>query len=290
MKIGILFNRITWEIKQLISELEKRKIEYKLINNKDIFFKINKKKDLVNNCDLFLERSLSFLRGLYSTAILETKGYKTINNFECLNITGNKLLTSLKLVQEKIPTPETCIAYTSDASIKAIENEINYPAIIKPIIGSWGRLIAKLDDFNSANANLEVRESLGNILQKIFYIQKFLPIQKTNEDIPTDLRVFVIGNRCIAAMGRYHQGRDFRSNIAIGGTAKPIELTSEIEELSIKAAKATKGEIVGIDLMEDSGKLSVIEVNGTPQFKGVATATKINIAAEIVEYILNNYK
>ncbi|MBN1213955.1 MAG: RimK family alpha-L-glutamate ligase [Candidatus Lokiarchaeota archaeon] len=290
MKIGILFNRITWEIKQIVNELEKKKIGYSLINNQDIFFKLNKKKDIIYDCDLFLERSLSYLRSLYSTAILETKGYKVINNFECLNITGNKLLTTLKLVQDDIPTPQTCIAFTSDSSIKAIEEGINYPAIIKPIIGSWGRLIAKLDDFNSASANLEVRETLGNILQKIFYIQKYLPIHNGGETTPTDLRVFVIGNKCIAAMGRFHQGRDFRSNLAIGGTAKPIELTLEIEKLSQKAANATKGDIVGIDLMKDEDKLSVIEVNGTPQFKGVASATKINIAEEIIDYIINNYK
>ncbi|MBY8983365.1 MAG: RimK family alpha-L-glutamate ligase [Candidatus Lokiarchaeota archaeon] len=289
MKIGILFNRITWEIKQLIGELEKRNIDYKLINNQEIFFRLNKEKDLNQNYSLFLERSLSFLRGLYSTAILEAKGYKVINNFECLNITGNKLLTTLKLIKNEIPTPDTCVAYTGDAALKAIEDEINYPAILKPIIGSWGRLIAKLDDYNSANANLEVRETLGNILQKIFYIQKFISHENTDNDIPTDIRVFVIGKKCIAAMGRYQADKDFRSNIALGGTAKPIDITSEIEKLSLNAAKATNGEIVGVDLMEDNGKLSVIEVNGTPQFKGVVTATSINIASEIVEYISNNY-
>ena len=289
MKIGILFNRITWEIKQLIGELEKRNIDYKLINNQEIFFRLNKEKDLNQNYSLFLERSLSFLRGLYSTAILEAKGYKVINNFECLNITGNKLLTTLKLIKNEIPTPNTCVAYTGDAALKAIEDEINYPAILKPIIGSWGRLIAKLDDYNSANANLEVRETLGNILQKIFYIQKFISHENTDNDIPTDIRVFVIGKKCIAAMGRYQADKDFRSNIALGGTAKPIDITSEIEKLSLNAAKATNGEIVGVDLMEDNGKLSVIEVNGTPQFKGVVTATSINIASEIVDYISNNY-
>ncbi len=289
MKIGILFNRVTWEIKQIIKELEERNIEYKLINNQNIFFRLNKLKDLEYNCDIFLERSLSFLRGLYTTAILEAKGYKVINNFECLNITGNKLLTTLELIKEGIPTPNTCIAYTNDSSIKAIEEEIDYPAILKPIIGSWGRLIAKLDDYNCASANLEVRETLGNILQKIFYIQKYVSNENSDKDIPTDLRIFVIGNNCVAAMGRYHTKQDFRSNIAIGGVAKPIEISSEIEELSLKASKVSKGEIVGVDLMEDNGKLSVIEVNGTPQFKAVATTTNINIASEIVEYITKNY-
>jgi len=285
--IGILLNRVTWEVKQIIEELEKQNIKYQLLNNQKIYFKLNKEKDLLDNFSIILERSLSFFRGLYSSAILETKGYKVINNHECMNLTGNKLLTSLKLIENDIPTPLTCIAYKDEPAIDAIKKVIQYPAIIKPLVGSWGRLIAKLNDYNSAMSSLEAREAMGNVLQKIFYLQKNLA--PSNLEAPTDLRVFVVGDKCVAAMGRYNPDKDFRSNIAIGGTAKPIEITNEMEELSLKASKVVKGEIVGVDLMEDNEKLSVIEVNGTPQFKGICDATKINIAGEIVDYIIENY-
>jgi len=290
LKIGIIFNRITWEIKQLISEMEKNQVNYKLLNNQKIYFKLSKKKDLDDNFDVILERSLSYLRGLYSCAILESKGYNVINNFECLNLSGNKLLTNLKLLEQNIPTPETCIAFKKESVLDAIEEKIKYPAVLKPIIGSWGRLVAKLDDYNSALANLEAREIMGNILQKIYYIQKYIPTKTNNLKSPTDLRIFVVGDKCVAAMGRFHPKKDFRSNIAVGGSAKPIEITDEIRKLSLKASEAIKGEIVGVDIMDDQGTLKVIEVNGTPQFKGVATATNINIASEIINYILDKYK
>ena len=289
MLIGIVMNRVTWEIKQIINEFEKRQINYKLVNNQKIYYTLSKDKDLEDNFDIFLERSLSYWRGFYSCAILESKGYKVINNFECLNLTGNKLLTSIKLIENNIPTPKTCIAFKDKSAIEAIKEDIKYPAILKPIIGSWGRLIARLDDYNSAIANLECRETMGNVLQKIYYLQKYIPIVKSSHETPTDIRVFVIENKCVAAMGRYHPEKDFRSNIAIGGSAKPIEITPELEQLSLKASKAVNGEIVGVDLMNDKGKLTVIEVNGTPQFKGITTATKINIAGEIVDYIKNKY-
>ena len=289
MKIGIIFNRITWEIKQLISEMEKNQVNYKLLNNQKIYFKLSKKKDLDDNFDVILERSLSYLRGLYSCAILESKGYNVINNFECLNLSGNKLLTNLKLMEQNIPTPETCIAFKKESVLDAIEEKIKYPAVLKPIIGSWGRLIARLDDYNSAIANLEAREIMGNIFQKIYYIQKYIPTVH-NLKSPTDLRIFVVGDKCVAAMGRYHPDKDFRSNIAVGGSAKPIEITDEIRKLSLKASEAIKGEIVGVDIMDDQGTLKVIEVNGTPQFKGVATATNINIASEIIDYLVDKYK
>ena len=287
MKIGILVNRITWEVKELKAILEKQGINYKILNNQKIYFKLSRNKDIEQDFDLFLERSLSYLRGLYTSVILETKGYKLINNFNCLNLTGNKLLTTLKLLENDIPTPDVCIAFKDTTAIKAIEQEIEYPAIIKPVIGSWGRLIAKIDDYNSAVSNLECREIMGNFLQKIYYIQKYIP--KVNENKPTDIRVFVIGDQCIAAMGRYNPEKDFRSNIAIGGSAKKIDVYSELEHISIAASKAVEGEIVGVDLMEENGDLKVIEVNGTPQFQGISTRTKINIAENIVNYIKENY-
>lgn len=288
MLVGILNNRITWEVKQLITEFEKNQIKYELLNNQKVYYRLSKEKDLKSNFDLILERSLSYLRGLYSCAILETKGYKVINNFECLTTSGNKLLTTLKLIEKKIPTPETCIAFKDRSAINAIEGNTGYPAIIKPIIGSWGRLIAKLEDYNSATANLECREIMGNIYQKIYYLQEYIP--NPNSKNPTDIRVFVIGDKCVAAMARFSPEKDFRSNIAVGGTAEPIELSPELEKLSIQSSKAINGEIVGVDLMIKKGNLNVIEINGTPQFKGIASATKINIASEIVEYIMNKYK
>ncbi len=287
MKIGILINRVTWEVKQLITEFEKRKINYNLINNQKLFFRLNKEKEFEGRYDVILERSLSYLRGLYTTAILETKGYNIVNNYNCLNITGNKLLTTLKLIEKNIPTPKTCVSFKPEPAIGAIKEEIKYPAILKPIIGSWGRLIAKLDDYTSAMGNLECREVMGNVLQKIYYIQEYLGHQDSN--MPTDLRVFVIGKECIAAMGRFKPEDDFRSNIAIGGTAKKIDINKDIAKISLSASNAVNGEIVGVDLMRKQNELKVIEINGTPQFRAIATSTKMNIAGKIVDFLENTY-
>ncbi len=287
MKIGILLNRITWEIKQLIEQFKQKNINFELLNNQRIFFKLNKDKNLKEECDLFLERSLSYLRGLYSAAILELKGYKIINNYNCLNITGNKLLTSLKLVENDIPTPKTCISFKNESAIDAIEEEIKYPAIIKPIIGSWGRLISKLENYNCAIGNLECRKAMGNVLQKVYYLQENL--EESNSNRPTDLRVFIIGDECVAAMGRYNPEKEFRSNLAIGGSAEKVSIDDGLKEISLNASKAVNGEIVGVDLMRKEGKLNVIEVNGTPQFRGITKATGINIAERIVEYLKENY-
>ena len=277
MLIGILLNRVTWEIKQIIKELDHQGIDHELLNNKRIYFELTKKKDLEKKYDVILERSLSYMRGLYDV----------INNYECLNLTGNKLLTTLKLIENEIPTPKTCVAFKAGTAMEAIEEVMEYPAIVKPIIGSWGRLISKLEDKNAAIGNLECRETMGNILQKIYYLQEFIPTPDKNA--PTDIRVIVIGDECVAAMGRFNPKGDFRSNIAIGGTAEPLELTEEIKQISVRAARAVQGEMVGVDLMEHHGSLSVIEVNGTPQFRGIQTSTRINVAKKMVDYLIDEY-
>ena len=197
------------------------------------------------------------------------------------------MLTSLKLVEYGIPTPDTCIAFKEESSIEAIKAHLHYPTIIKPLVGSWGRLIARLDDYNSAMANLECRETMGNAFQKIYYLQKYIPTVNTTK--PTDIRLLVIGNEPVAAMGRFSPENEFRSNLAIGGTAKPYPIDDEIKALSLNAKNAVKGEIVGVDLMEEDGQLKIIEVNGTPQFRGISTATKIDIAEKMVGYLLENY-
>ena len=287
VKVAVLMNRVSWEIKQLIDEFKKNNIEFELLNNQRIYFKLNKEKDLEDNYDVVLERSLSYLRGLYSAAILEMKGYKLINNYECLNITGNKLLTTINLIENDIPTPKTCISFKNESAIDAIEEDIKYPAILKPIIGSWGRMVAKLENYNCAIGNLECRKTMGDILQKIYYLQEYLHSNGSNK--PTDLRVFVIGDECVAAMGRFNPDNEFRSNLALGGSAEKVKIDDELEEISLKASEAVNGEIVGVDLMIKEGKLNVIEVNGTPQFRGITKATKINIADKIITYLQHHY-
>ncbi|MFO8019506.1 MAG: RimK family alpha-L-glutamate ligase [Promethearchaeia archaeon] len=280
-------NRVTWEIKQIIKELEAKQIKYDLLNNQKFYFELTNKKDLPKDYTIFLERSLSYFRGLYTSSILETKGYDTINNFNCLNITGNKLLTSLELIKQEIPTPKSGVAFKKDTAMDLIEEKFNYPAIIKPLIGSWGRLVAKLDDYNAAQSNLECRETMGDILQKIYYIQDFIKVKDKSKEGQTDLRVFVIDGECVAGMERYSPSDDFRSNIAIGGSAKPLPITPQIREICTQAAAAVDGEIVGVDLIDDGDSLKVIEINGTPQFRGISKASDVNIAEKIVEYIVD---
>ncbi|MHA1794028.1 MAG: lysine biosynthesis protein LysX [Promethearchaeota archaeon] len=298
MQAGIIINNITFEARELLNASKKyfQGLNVKFFKNDNFIFDISHPSSKFNDIDIFIQRSLSYSRALYSSFILENYGFRVISSYDCLNKSGNKLITSQILQNHGIPQPKTAIAFNKKKAIEAI-HEIGYPVILKPIIGSWGRLVALLDNDHAAIAVLEDRETLGNFYQKIFYIQEYIhkPPRSVKQfisgsKVSRDIRAFVIGDEVVSAMQRYEILNDWRSNVSLGGRAEAIKITPELEEISLKAAKAVNGEIVGVDLMESDKGLVVVEVNGTPQFQGIMKSTGINIPKRIWEYLLQSFK
>ncbi len=277
MNIGLIYNQISWEEKAIVEEAKKQGIQIQPYDSRKMHLKIQDGKEF-SDIDLFLQRSVSYTKGLYSTVVLESQGFRVINSTECQETCGNKLKTSVALNRCGIVTPKTYVAFSYESALKALE-ELGYPAILKPLIGSWGRLVAILKDEQSAKAILESREVLGSFLHKVYYLQEFINSGR-------DIRAFVIGESVVAAMYRYLIPGDWRSNATIGAKADSCEVTSEIEDLALKAASATKGEIVGVDFFEREEQLLVNEVNHAPGFRHIVSATEINIAEKIVGYLL----
>jgi [lysine-biosynthesis-protein LysW]--L-2-aminoadipate ligase len=220
---------------------------------------------------------------LYTSELLELKGQRVVNTFDCTRVCGDKLVTSVLLKQAGIPHPRTWAAFTPEAALSLLE-QLELPVVMKPVIGSWGRMVSKIESVNMGAALLEAHEVMGNIFQKVFYLQEFIPTP-ADGSAPTDIRVFYLGGECVAAMGRYRAGDDFRSNIALGGQAKPFEVTPEVEDICHKTAKAVGGEILGIDLMRGPNGYVCIEVNGVAGFAGIHKATGAPLGELIVKYL-----
>ena len=290
MKLGLVLNRVNPEEKAIILAAKKHGVEVVQFNDQRLKLSINAEMDITPDVDVFLQRSLSHSRAQATTAIIENKGYKIINSTQCLEQTGNKLTSSLILTKNGIPTPATHVAFKVNSAIEIGEEELEYPYITKPIVGSWGRLVSKINDSSAAAAVFESRDVLGSPMQKIYYLQEFHDSTKVRKDAPIDIRVFYLGGKCIAAMGRYPKEGEFRSNISIGGSAKPYEITPEVDEVCQKIASAFGGEILGIDLMETKDGFTCIEVNGTPGFSGISKATGIDIGEQIVLYLKKKYE
>ncbi|HES58941.1 MAG TPA: lysine biosynthesis protein LysX, partial [Caldithrix sp.] len=194
---------------------------------------------------------------------------------------GDKLLTSRALATHHVPQPEVRIAFTEESALDCIE-KMGFPVVIKPAVGSWGRLLAKINDRDAAEALLEHKSILGSYHHSIFYIQKY--IEKNKRDI----RSFVVGDECIAAI--YRESEHWITNTARGGKAVNCRVTDEIADISIQAAKAVGGGVVAIDLFETDKGLLVNEVNYTMEFKNSITTTGVNIPAKIVDYVITRGK
>lgn len=282
--ISLLYDRIRTEEKLLINTAEKKGVNLKPIDVKELHLDVT---DLEKNKEVFgdiaLERCISHFRGLYLTAILEGKGILVINPYSVASICGNKLLTSIILTKNGVPTPKTIIAFTKEEAMKAIE-ELGFPSIIKPVFGSWGRLIAQIKDRDVAQAILEHREEMNNPLYQIYYIQEMI------KRPPRDIRCVVVGDEIVASIYRYSGEADWRTNIARGGRAEVCNLDDDAKEIILKAAKAVGGGVLGVDAMESENGIVVHEVNTTVEFKGAMSATGADIPGKIIDYVLKLVK
>jgi len=276
MKVGFLHSLIRKDEKLLIAEFKKRReIDLEFIDDRKLIFNLDDKQK--SPVDVIIERSINHSRALHALTLFENIGLKCINTSNVALICGDKLLTSKALNAHNVPQPAVSIAFTEESAIKAIE-DMGYPVVIKPAVGSWGRLLAKVNDRDAAEALLEHKAILGSYHHSIFYIQKY--IEKKGRDI----RSFVVGNQCIAAI--YRDSEHWITNTARGGKASNCPLTDELKEISIKAANAVGGGVLAVDLLESSDGILVNEVNYTMEFKNSIETTGVNIPAYIVDYVI----
>jgi [lysine-biosynthesis-protein LysW]--L-2-aminoadipate ligase len=276
-KVGVLLSRVRVEEKWILEALDRRGVNYERIDDRQVSLDINNP-GAWQEFDVVLERSLSYARGLYFTQVLNAWGIPTVNMASVAAVCGDKLATSAALARAGIAQPRTKMAFTPEAALEAIE-ELGYPVVLKPVVGSWGRLLSKINDRDAAEAVLEHKDTLGSYQHSVFYIQEF--IQKPGRDI----RAFVVGGETICAI--YRSSSHWITNTARGGLGENCPVTPELAEICRSAALAVGGGVLAIDVLEDPHKgFLVNEVNHTMEFHTLAPTTHVDIAGVIVDYTL----
>lgn len=275
MKVGFLHSVIRKDEKLLIDVFNARKdCEVVMIDDRELTFRLG---DNNYDFDVVVERCINHSRALHALRLFESAGVKCVNTYNVANICGDKLLTSIALKEHNVPQPEVRVAFTEESAIQAIES-MGYPVVLKPAVGSWGRLLSKINDRDAAEAILEHKAILGSYHHSIFYIQKF--VEKKGRDI----RTFVVGDECIAAI--YRTSPHWITNTARGGVATNCPVTEAIFNISVAAAKAVGGGVVAIDVFETEHGLQVNEVNYTMEFKNSVAPTGVNIPQKIADYVI----
>ncbi len=278
VELSILCDKVRFEEKALYEKTQSKGIKSKIVDAKTVTIATYSKMKNFPLGDVILQRSVSYYRGLYLTACLEFLGFKVINRFEVGQTCGNKLITSIRLSENKIPTPKTLFAFSAESGLESIK-ETGFPVVLKPIVGSWGRGIYPLRDLETASMIIEMREEDYSPLSRIYYIQEMV------DRPPRDIRCIVVGDQAVTAVYRYSSQSEWRTNVARGGKVELAPITNEVEDLALRAAKAVGGGILGVDMMEDKNHgLVVHEVNNTVEFRGAASVSKVDIPNEMIDY------
>ena len=273
--ITALYDTIRLEEKLLIESAKKNDINLEMVDCKKLFVDLNDNKNFDGPV---LQRCVSYYRNLHSTAAIEGQGTKVVN---CLNtgiFAGNKLFTHMLLQKAGVPTPDATVAFSKDSAPEALDKN-GFPKIIKPTVGSWGRMVSKINDMDSAEGIIDGREAMYPIHQ-VHFLEEFV------ERPPRDIRVIVIGDNVAAGIYRNSGDGNWKTNTHLGGSAETCEITNEIEDICIKAKDAVYGDIVGIDLMESNEKGMVVhEINNTTEFRNVVRVTGVDIPKLMLEYV-----
>ena len=282
MKVGILYSRVRAEEKLIFEEFERRRdVELELIDDAQLIFEITqgpRRATQFTDFDVVVERCISHGRALYSLHILNDRGVKTVNTAQVSDTCGNKLQTTSALTAAGVPQPRCMVAFTPESALQAIE-ELGYPVVLKPAVGSWGRLLSKVNDREAAEAILEHKEVLGSYHHSIFYIQEY--VRKPQRDI----RAFVVGGETICAI--YRASEHWITNTARGGKATNCPVTPALNDICVAASRAVGGGVVAIDVFEDPDQGFLInEVNYTMEFRNSIAPTGVNIPAKYVDFAL----
>jgi [lysine-biosynthesis-protein LysW]--L-2-aminoadipate ligase len=275
MKIGFLHSLIRKEEKLLIAAFKQRGVELVMLDDRKLVFDLESTLEV----DVVLERCINHSRAMHGLRLLESSGIRCINTSEVSRVCGDKMLSSLALKEAGVPQPPLRIAFTEKSALVAIE-ELGYPVVLKPAVGSWGRLLSMVNDREAAESLLEHKAILGSYHHSIFYIQKY--VEKQGRDI----RSFVVGDECIAAI--YRTSPHWITNTARGAVASGCPVTDEIRTVSLAAANAVGGGVLAVDLFETADGVLVNEVNYTMEFRNSIETTGVNIPAHMVDYVLEN--
>ncbi len=281
MKLNLIYDRIRWEEKEILNSCSKYNVDYTQTDAKSVLLNnetSNDNSDIFNN-SINLQRCLSHFRGYHITCYIENQGGLVINNGNTMNICGNKYLTSSLLQSNNIPIPNTICAFSFDAAVDAM-NELNYPLVIKPVIGSWGRGIELIQNEDNGMNALNARKERNQLYDNIYYLQEFIGHKSR------DLRILVVGDKPIVAYYRYSPSNEWKNNVALGSKTEHCEITKEMEGLTESVINTVGKGILAIDLLETRDGLVVLELNNNMEFKGAQTTTSVNIADEIVKYLI----
>ena len=284
--IVVVYDYLRLDEKLILEELKSRSIRFVTVNADNLIFDV----EAFVNCSCPIEGSLALLRSVSHTRntvlayTLEEAGLRVVNPYMSLTIGNNKFFTLIKLAKAGLPVPRTYLAFNEDKAREAHKLLGGSRVVVKPISGSWGRMVSLVNSVSELDLLLRHRSKMENPIMKIHMLQEY--IEKPQRDI----RVIVVDGEAVAGIYRYAPSCEWRTNTARGGIAKPVDMNPELQEICVKACEVLGAYYAGVDVVESKDGYKILEVNVVPEFKNVARVTGVNIAGKIVDMLVRLLK
>jgi [lysine-biosynthesis-protein LysW]--L-2-aminoadipate ligase len=275
MRIALTYTRLRVEERMLLDAFEALGVEAVPVDLREAVFDLDSAGDWAGY-DLLVERSVSLTSSLTSVRLLERHGIRCMNPARAIETCSDKLMTSIALAQAGVAQPRVLVGTSAESGLAAVEG-IGYPAVLKPTVGSWGRLVARVNDRDAAEAVIEHRDTLGSVGQGVFYVQEH--INKPGRDI----RVFVVGGEPIAAIAR--ASAHWVTNTARGAKASGLEINAELGGLCRRAAAAVGADVVAVDVLECPRRGYLInELNHSMEFRNSIDTSGVDIPGHVARH------
>jgi RimK family alpha-L-glutamate ligase len=292
LKIGLLTrNKDAWPSTQIRRALVLNSVESICFTFSDI--KVNlggeREVDLFHEVDALKELSAVIVRPIGRGSLdeiifrldvihrLERGGLFIVNPPSCIEKAVDKYYALSLLAENGISVPKTVISENADSALRGFK-ELGRDVVIKPIFGSQGFGVTRVTDLEVARRIYNTLSYVHNVL----YTQEFIHHGKR------DIRCLIVGDRMIAAMSR--RARGWKTNVSMGAKPAAISPPSEVVEIALKSAKILGCRVAGVDLLESNEGYFVNEVNSQPGFRGLQSVSKVDIADEIIKYIIKELK
>ena len=276
--VGLVCTGIRPEEKMLVEAFQARDVALEVVDDRLVRGDLGGWPDGLPAVDVVLLRSKSHWRNLTLARWLEGRGACVVNASRVIDTCGDKIATTLALLGAEVPTLSASVAFTPEGGQLAGQ-AVGFPLVVKPVIGSWGRLIGRVNDADALEMVLDHKESMGGAPHAVSYLQGF--VQKTSG---RDIRSFVVGGRCIAAIHR--TSTHWKTNTALGAVASRCEVDDDLARISVAAAVAVGGGVVAVDLFETDAGYVVNEVNGTMEFRNSVHTTGVDIPDHVADFAL----
>ncbi|MEU2062564.1 RimK family alpha-L-glutamate ligase [Streptomyces sp. NPDC013455] len=274
-RVAVVADRIGWEERRLIEIGAEFGLRIDWVNDESLCAG-HRDAEPVKDYDALLVRSRSYTRGGLIATLAEADGLRVLNSAAAIHACENKLVLRAVLREAGVPVPDFRLVLSRKDYEKALDG-IGLPVVLKPVYGGMGKRVTLVRDSDLAHSVYDYVEDLGHAFEQACLVEPYLG--------GGSIRCLVVGREIVAAAEFESAGTDWRSNAALGNQTRAMALDPDVQKVVDGVVDRLGSGIYGVDLFKTPSGYLVNEVNHAPAWRGVASATGVDVASAVARYV-----